>query len=126
MSGGHRAAGISNTELLEIAASGKEPEATLAEALLDARRALREESVRCADIAARVSREAAGAIREAAQLRENVYPLAHGHGLGQQLPDAIDGDVRQLPVRGPGTRSSSVARPAKGHRWYGGGPKSKV
>jgi hypothetical protein len=67
---------------LETVASGKQPEAILAEALLEASGALRRESIRCADIAARVSREAAGAIRDATQLRENWYALARGNGLG--------------------------------------------
>jgi hypothetical protein len=117
--------GFSSSELLEMIAAGDEPAATLAAALLDARRALREESIRCAEIAATVSHEAAGAIREAAQLRENVYPLGHGHGLGQQSPDAIDGDVQQLP-RVPGASAAAPStRSAKGHRWYGGSPKNK-
>lgn len=67
--------GWSNTALIRLTEDGDPTTAALAAELLEARRALREESVRCAELAARFSSEASGAIRESAQLRENRYSI---------------------------------------------------
>lgn len=66
---------LSDMDLVRMTRIGSKNEALLANELLKARKALREESVRCAELAARFSPEASGAIREDAQLRENRYSV---------------------------------------------------